>query len=73
MGMICRPYSLLQKGRILEGSQDSLFLAINAKGGERIKPKAKGLHHHFKIIFQLVYYLVSKFQVSIKISFDICF
>jgi hypothetical protein len=28
----------------------SPFLAINAKGGERIKPKAKGPHHHhFKI------------------------
>jgi hypothetical protein len=24
----------------------SPFLAINAKGGESIKPKAKGLHHH---------------------------
>jgi hypothetical protein len=23
-------------------------LAINAKGGESIKPKAKGPHHHFK-------------------------
>jgi hypothetical protein len=22
------------------------FLAIHAKGGESIKPKAKGLHHH---------------------------
>jgi hypothetical protein len=28
----------------------SPFLAINAKGGENIKPKAKGPHHHnFKI------------------------
>jgi hypothetical protein len=25
-----------------------LFLAINAEGGESIKPKAKGSHHHFK-------------------------
>jgi hypothetical protein len=30
--------------------QRSLFLAINAKGGENIKPKAKGPHHyHFKL------------------------
>jgi hypothetical protein len=27
----------------------SSFFMINAKGGENIKPKAKGLHHHFKI------------------------
>jgi hypothetical protein len=33
----------------MKGSQDSLFLAINAIGGESIKPKAKGPHHHFKI------------------------
>jgi hypothetical protein len=26
----------------------SPFLAINAKGGENIKPKAKGPHHQFK-------------------------
>jgi hypothetical protein len=25
----------------------SPFLAINAKGGENIKPKAKGPHHHY--------------------------
>jgi hypothetical protein len=43
-----------------KGSQSSSFLAINAKGGESIKPKSKGSHHHhFKI---LVY-----FQISIKI------
>jgi hypothetical protein len=32
------------------GLQSSSFLAINAKGGENIKPKAKGPHHHFKIL-----------------------
>jgi hypothetical protein len=26
--------------------QRSPFLAINAKGGENIKPKSKGPHHH---------------------------
>jgi hypothetical protein len=32
--------------RILKGLSKSLFLAINAKGGGNIKPKAKGPHHH---------------------------
>jgi hypothetical protein len=30
----------------MKGLSKSPFLAINAKGGENIKPKAKGLHHH---------------------------
>jgi hypothetical protein len=30
-----------------KGSQESPFLVINAKGGENIKPKAKGPHHQF--------------------------
>jgi hypothetical protein len=29
-----------------QGLSKSPFLAINAKGGESIKPKAKGPHHH---------------------------
>jgi hypothetical protein len=29
------------------GSQILYFLVINAKGGEDIKPKAKGPHHHY--------------------------
>jgi hypothetical protein len=46
--------------KMLKGSQSSPFLAINAKGGESIKPKAKGPHHHlvlktsFQDFFQLV-------------------
>ena len=37
-------------GENTKGLQSSPFLAINAKGGENIKPKAKGPHHHrFKI------------------------
>jgi hypothetical protein len=31
-----------------KGSQESPFLAINAKGGEDIKPKAKGPHHQLE-------------------------
>jgi hypothetical protein len=38
-------------------------LAINAKEGESIKPKAKGPHHHFKkfhkCLFQLVFEFIS--------------
>jgi hypothetical protein len=52
---------LLSMGeKMLKGSQSSPFLAINAKGGESIKPKAKGPHHHlvlktsFQDFFQLV-------------------
>jgi hypothetical protein len=39
-------------------------LAINAKGGENIKPKAKGPHHHhFKKIQNKV--LIGIFQIGI--------
>jgi hypothetical protein len=33
--------------------QRSPFLALNAKGGENIKPKAKGPHHHHFKIFEM--------------------
>jgi hypothetical protein len=33
-------------GEKIKGLQRFPFLAINAKGGENIKPKAKGPHHH---------------------------
>jgi hypothetical protein len=36
-----------------KGLSKSLFLAINAKGGENIKPKAKGPHHHHFKIFEM--------------------
>jgi hypothetical protein len=61
-----------QKGeKMQKGLSSSSFLAINAKGGESIKPKAKGPHTifnffvYFKLdflkgsIFQLVSYLSS--------------
>jgi hypothetical protein len=54
-------------GGEFKGLSSFPFLLINAKGGESIKPKAKGSHHHFKIfknerkkLFQLVFQLVSK-------------
>jgi hypothetical protein len=34
--------------KVKRGSQKSPFLAINAKGGESIKPKAKGPHHQLQ-------------------------
>jgi hypothetical protein len=74
MGESIRP----QKGRIVKGSQSSLFLAINAKGGESIKPKAKGPHHHIKIfknqrnkLFQSVFELISKLSFGILFDFKI--
>jgi hypothetical protein len=52
-----------------KGLSNSLFLALNAEGGENIKPKAKGPHHHFKN-FQNEFFnwcifskLVSNFQL----------
>ena len=42
----------------------SLFLAINAKGGESIKPKAKGPHHH-RIFNYFKKNLISIFQIGI--------
>jgi hypothetical protein len=35
-------------GEDVKGLSTSPFLAINAKGGENIKPKAKGPHHQFQ-------------------------
>jgi hypothetical protein len=43
---------LYQWGEKFKGLSTSLFLAINAKGGENIMPKAKGSHHHKFQIFQ---------------------
>jgi hypothetical protein len=61
-----------------QGLSSSPFLVLNAKGGENIKPKAKGPHHHVKEIrnkFQSVnfnwcifnWYLV----FNVKIRFQI--
>jgi hypothetical protein len=38
------------RGENKRGLSSSPFLALNAKGGENIKPKAKEPHHHFKNI-----------------------
>jgi hypothetical protein len=39
-------------GEKQKGPQRSQFLALNAKGGENIRPKAKGPHHHHFEIFK---------------------
>jgi hypothetical protein len=39
--------------KVGKGSQVLRFLAIHAKGGEIIKPKAKGSHHHHFKIFEM--------------------
>jgi hypothetical protein len=45
-----------QRGRKYKRALKFSVLVINAKGGESIKPKAKGPHHHFKkCLFQLVF------------------
>jgi hypothetical protein len=48
--MTSHSYPLITKGENLKAFQVSLFLAINAKGGESNRTKAaKGPHHHFQI------------------------
>jgi hypothetical protein len=57
-------------GESSKGLQSYPFLAINAKGGQSIKPKAKGPHHHFKKfrnevlidIFQFVFISIDVFS-----------
>jgi hypothetical protein len=56
--MTLHSYLFYHLGENTKGLSNSLFLAINAKGRESIKPKAEGPHHrttHFKI-FTNVYF-----------------
>jgi hypothetical protein len=46
IGMFLTHISFTNGGESIKGSQRSPFLAINAKEGESIKPKAKGTHHY---------------------------
>jgi hypothetical protein len=52
VGIIFTHISFTNGEKVL-GISKSLFLAINAKGGESIKPKAKGPHHHHFKIFKI--------------------
>ena len=46
IGIILHSYLLVPLGeKVIKELSKSPFLAINAKGGESIKPKAKGPHH----------------------------
>jgi hypothetical protein len=58
-----------------KGSQKFSFLAINAKGGESIKPKAKGPHHQLqnfdlftKVCFSNLYLVISNFFIGMIFS-----
>jgi hypothetical protein len=53
IGIIFTHISFTNGGENKKGSQESPFLAINAKGGESIKPKAKVPHHHHFKIFEM--------------------
>jgi hypothetical protein len=46
--MTLHSYLLYHLGGSVKGISSSPFLALHAKGGESIMPKAKGPHHHFK-------------------------
>jgi hypothetical protein len=59
IGMTLHSYFLYQWGESIRRKcgwlSSSSFLAINAKGGESIKPKAKGPHHHCKnFVFEFI-------------------
>jgi hypothetical protein len=60
IGMTLDSYFLYQWGesirRKYKGLSSSSFLVIHAKGGESIKPKAKGPHHHHFKIFTNDYF-----------------
>jgi hypothetical protein len=70
---------LYQWGGSIKGLSKSLFLAINAKGGENIKPKAKGPHHHnFKkirneVLIDILHIGIYVMEISqlVSISIDV--
>jgi hypothetical protein len=53
IGIISHSYLLVPMGRKFKGLSTAPFLAINVKGGENIKPKAKRPHHHNFKIFEI--------------------
>jgi hypothetical protein len=64
-GIIFTHIHLYHWGESKEGSQMSPFLAINAKGGENIRPKQKDrTTTNFKV-FKRSFQLVSIFQIGI--------
>jgi hypothetical protein len=61
---------LFTKGGEKKGLSKSPFLAINAKGGEDIKPKAKGPHHRTTTKFKIfeIKFSIGIFQISIPLE-----
>jgi hypothetical protein len=55
IGMTLHSYLFYHLGENIRRALKFSILAINVKGGESIKPKAKGPHQHFKI-FTNVYF-----------------
>jgi hypothetical protein len=53
IGIIFHRISFTNGGESIKGLSKYSFLAINAKGGESIKPKAKGPHHHYFNFFEI--------------------
>jgi hypothetical protein len=73
IGINLHSYFFYQRGRIQKGPQVSSFLAIDAKGGESIRPKAKGSHHHIFKIQKLFHKKEEVIFIGIIISIGISF
>jgi hypothetical protein len=71
-GIIFTLIYLYQRGESLKGLIKTPFLAIHAKGGENIKPKAKGPHHHQFQNFQLIYFGMLIFKNFLKLISNFC-
>jgi hypothetical protein len=52
-GITFHSYFFTNGGESIKGLSRSPFLVLNAKGGENIKPKSKGPHHHHFKIFEM--------------------
>jgi hypothetical protein len=68
IGMIFHSYTLITRGENLKGSQDSSFLAINAKGGEFIGPKQKDRTTILKFKNYFHWYMFQKKEEIISIA-----
>jgi hypothetical protein len=79
IGMTLHSYPLITKGDIgpkggeFKGPSRFFVLAINAKGGESIRPKEKGSHHQIFNIQKLFHKKEEIISIGIKISIGISF
>jgi hypothetical protein len=65
-------FTCTNEGESIGGLSTFLFFAINAKGGENIKPKAKGPHHQFqnfqnKALIDIFHWYLCHDNISIDI------